>query len=96
MQKNFIKAVCIFTLVFFVVSMTAAACPYANANPTKTAAKEKTFTAKSCKTGYTCTSPICKSCSTCKKSCKSCKSCKKVMKNGKAISKCNKGCACKR
>ena len=94
MQKNFVKAVCIFTLVFFVISMTAAACPYKT--PIKTAAKEKTLTAKSCKTGYTCNSPICKSCATCKKSCKSCKSCKKVMKNGKAISKCNKGCACKR
>lgn len=42
MQKNIFKAICIFTLVFFVMSMTGAAC--GNNCKTKTDAVKDTFT----------------------------------------------------
>ncbi|WP_292388114.1 Ig-like domain-containing protein [Methanosarcina sp. UBA5] len=46
MQKNVFKTICVFTLVFFVLSMTGAAC--GNDCKTKTDAKNDKFTIENC------------------------------------------------
>ncbi|HEY3361519.1 MAG TPA: hypothetical protein VGK06_06720 [Methanosarcina sp.] len=48
MRKTMFKTICVFTLVFFVMSMTGAAC--GNSCSTKTDARNDVFTCKSCKT----------------------------------------------
>ncbi len=51
MQKTIFKTICVFTLVFFVMSMTGAAC--SNSCKTKTDAKNDVFTC-SCKSKSCC------------------------------------------
>ena len=60
MQKNIVKAVCIFTLVFFVMSMTGAAacsgactsCKTCTSTSCKMDAKNDKFTVDTCKKTY--------------------------------------------
>ena len=101
MQKNIVKAVCIFTLVFFVMSMTGAA--VCNLTPTKSTCTKNagTCVTNSCaSTSSTCpylsanaaktvaTKSTCKfHCSTCSKYNKSCKKCKKCSHKIKVASK---------
>jgi hypothetical protein len=89
MHKTMIKAVSIFVLIFFVMAMSAAACPAKD----KTCNGDKcTKTAKAAKTTCTsksCTSSTCKSCTS--STCKKCATKHKYHKHHKC-KKC--GCSC--